>query len=59
MEISKSIYKGVVEPYYKNLLGQISTVLVIAGKIEDTLPCHRLTLQWARALASAGNNNYI
>ena len=31
MDIDESIYKVVVEHYYKKLLGQIPTVLVIAG----------------------------
>ena len=31
MEIAESIYEGVVEPSYKKLLGQMPTVLVIAG----------------------------
>ena len=32
MEISESIYQGVVEPSYKNLLGYMPTVLVTARK---------------------------
>ena len=31
MEIAGYIYEGVVQPSYKKLLGQIPTVLVIAG----------------------------
>ena len=31
MEIYESIYKGVVEYYYKKLLGHILTMLVTAG----------------------------
>ena len=31
MDIAEYIYKGVVEPSYKKILGQIPTVLVIAG----------------------------
>ena len=32
MEIAESIYEGVVEPSYKNILGHMPTVLVPAGK---------------------------
>ena len=31
MDIAESMFKGVVEPSYKKILGQIPTVLVIAG----------------------------
>ena len=31
MDIEVSIYESVVEPSYKKILGQIPTVLVIAG----------------------------
>ena len=42
MEISESIYEGVIEPSYKKLSGQTQTVLVMAGKIEDKPPHHGL-----------------
>ena len=32
METEESIYGGVVEPFIKNLLGNMPTVLVSAGK---------------------------
>ena len=54
MEIAKSIYEGVVEPSYKNLLGQMPTVLVIAGKKEEKPPRHGLAPKRLRALASSG-----
>ena len=53
MEISESIYEGVVEPSYKNQLGKIPPVLVTAGKREDNPPCQILTPRQVRALASA------
>ena len=34
MEIAESIYEGAVEPSYKNRLGNMTTVLVSAGKQE-------------------------
>ena len=34
MEIAEYIYECIVEPSYKNPLGQMPTVLVIAEKIE-------------------------
>ena len=43
MDISESIYEGVVESPYKNLLGQTPTMMVTAGIIEDNSPRHRLT----------------
>ena len=44
-EKSESIYGGVLEPSYKNLLGKMPTVLVIASKLEDKTPCQILTLR--------------
>ena len=55
MEISGSIYEGVVEPYHKNLLVQKPAVLITAVKIEDNPPHHILTPQWSRSLTSAEN----
>ena len=43
----------------KNLLGQIPTVMVTAGKIDDNPPLHRITPRWVRALASAEKNMQI
>ena len=56
MDIAESIYEGVVEPSYKNLLGQTPTVLVTSVIIEDTTPCQIITLRWAKALASTEKN---
>ena len=56
MEISESIHEGLLEPSYKKLLGQTPTVLVTAVKIEDKPPCYRLTLRWAREMASTEND---
>ena len=43
MEISKSIYKGVVAPFYKKLLGQKQTVMDPVGIIEENPPHQTLT----------------
>ena len=32
MKITETIYNGVVEPYYKNLLKHMLTVLITEGK---------------------------
>ena len=40
MEIAESIYKVVVEPYYKNLPGKTPTTLITEGKIEEKPPRH-------------------
>ena len=53
MENSESIYKVVVEPSYKNLRGNTTTVLITASKIEEKPPRHGLAPRRARALASA------
>ena len=39
MEVSESIYEGVVEKLLKKCNVHILTVLVAAGKIEGTIPC--------------------
>ena len=57
--ISESMYEGLVEPSYKNLLGHIPIVLVTSGKWEDNMPHQILTLRWMIALASAENSIYI
>ena len=44
MDVVESIYKGIVEPFYKNTLGQTPTVIVTAGKREEKPPRHRLIL---------------
>ena len=60
MDISESIYEGVVTPSYnKNLLGQNPTVLDSVGIIEDNPPCQTLTPQDMRALVGAINNMHI
>ena len=56
MDMAESVYEGVVKPSYKNLLGQMTTMLVTAGKREDKTPRHRLIPQWVKALGSAENN---
>ena len=55
MEISESIYEGVVTPSYKKLLRQNPTVLNSVGIIEEDLSCQTLTLQLMGALVSAVN----
>ena len=42
MEIFEYIYKGVVEPYYKNLPSNMPTILVKAVTTEDNPPHLRL-----------------
>ena len=56
MEISESIYKGVVEPSYKNLPGNMPTMLVASGIREEKTPCLRLIPRWERELASSEND---
>ena len=55
MEISESIYEGVVTPSYKNLLGQKITVLDSVGRREEKTPCQILAPRRMRSLASAIN----
>ena len=55
MEISDSIYKGVVEPSYKNVPGHMPTVLVTEGILEKNQTFQRITPQWVRGLSSAEN----
>ena len=38
------MYEGVVEPSYKNLIGQMTTILVSAGKLEENTPRQLLTM---------------
>ena len=38
MGIAEYIYEGVVEPSYKNLLGNMPTVLVTTEKLEQKTP---------------------
>ena len=54
-DMAEYIYEGVVEPSYKNSLGQTLTIMVAAGKREEKNPHHRLTPRWARALAGEEN----
>ena len=56
LETAESIYKGVVEPSYRNLPGQIPTMLVIAGIREKKLPRLKLAPRQERDLASAEND---
>ena len=53
MEISETIYGGVVEPSYKKLLEQMIIMLVTAGKLEEMPPYKKFTQRWVNALASA------
>ena len=52
MEIAEYIYKDVVEPCYNNILRQIPTVLVTAGKWEEKPPLQLSTPRWVKVLAS-------
>ena len=56
MEISESIYGGVVEPSYKKLPEKTPTLLFTAGIREDKPPHGGIALKRARALASAEND---
>ena len=56
MEISESIYKGIVENSYKNLPGKTPTVLVTEGKREEKPPSHGLAPKRVRALTSSEND---
>ena len=53
MEIEKFIYEGVVEPSYKNLLGQMPTMLVTEEELEENPTRQKLTSGQVKALASA------
>ena len=55
MEIAESIYKGVVEPFYKNLPGHTRTVLVIASIREETPQLHGPALRRVISLESEEN----
>ena len=59
MDIYESIYEGVVETYYKKLLGQTPTVLVTSGKRQEKTPSHRITPRRVRALASTEKDMQI
>ena len=52
MEIAESIYESLFKPFIKNLLGNMPTVLVSAGKREDNTPRKIPTLRQVRALIS-------
>ena len=56
MEIAEIIYKGVVKPPFKKLLGNKPAILDSLGKIEYNPPRQILTLQRMGALASAVND---
>ena len=43
MEIEKSLYGGFLEPHYKNILEQMLTVMVTAGKWWEMPTCQKLT----------------
>ena len=53
MEISETMYAGVVEPSDKNLLGNMKTVMVTVEKKQDKPPHIRLTPRQVRFLSSA------
>ena len=53
MEITESIYEGVVEPSYENLPGKTPTVLVTSDIREENPPRHGLFLIKVISLASA------
>ena len=52
MEIAEYIYKGLVEPSYKNLPEQTPIVIITAGEREDNSPRHGLAPRSVRSLAS-------
>ena len=56
MEISESIYEGMVSPSYKKILGQTPTVLDSVGIREENTPRQTLTPRSMRALESAVND---
>ena len=56
MEIAEYIYKGLVEPSYKNLPEQKPIVIITAGEREDKSPRHGLAPRSVRALSSIENN---
>ena len=43
MEIVETIYEIFVEPYYKNIIKQMLTVLVTVGNQEEKPTCQQLT----------------
>ena len=55
LEISESIYEGVVTLSYKKLPGKKSSVMDSVGKIEEKPHCQILTPQRIGALESAAN----
>ena len=59
MEIAESIYEVDVEPSYKNVLGQMPTVLVSAGKLEENPPLQLITPRLVISLASTKKDMYI
>ena len=56
METAEIIYKGVVTPSYKKLLGQKPTVLDPVGKREENPPCKIITPQRMGAMESNVND---
>ena len=56
MEISESIYEGMVSPSYKKILGQTPNVLDSVGIREEKTPRQTLTPRSMRALESAVND---
>ena len=57
MEITESIYEGVITPSYKKLLSKKPTIMDSLGIKEDNTPCQTLTPRGMRALAI--NINYM
>ena len=55
IEIAGSIYEGVVEPYYRNLPGNMLTMLVTEIIREEKPPCHGLAPRRVRSLTSVDN----
>ena len=53
MEISESIYEGLVQPSYKKLPIKMPTVLVTSGKRKEKPHLHGLAPRRVRALASS------
>ena len=59
MEILKTVYETVLEPFYKKLLEKILTMLTTTGKIEEKLPHKTFTLRWVNVLESASKGIFI
>ena len=59
METEEYIYEGVVETSYKNLWGQMPTILVSAGIWDENMTNQILNPRWVRNVASTEKVMYI